>query len=104
LKRRYTTTRYKIVSQMTNTDQEKTVGPLPQERREMPLPGDPNTIYLAGLFVFGTLGAAYLASDIVLPLVIAFFLKLLLQPLVRTLENLYATRALASLLVIILLL
>lgn len=68
----------------------------------MPLPDDPNTIYLAGLFIFGVLGAAYLASDIVLPLVIAFFLKLLLQPVVRKLENLYVTRMLASLLVIVL--
>ena len=84
-------------------DHEKTVGPLPQERRDMPLPGDPSTIYLAGLFVFGTLGAAYLASEIVLPLVIAFFLKLLLQPVVRTLENLHVIRTLASLLVILLL-
>jgi hypothetical protein len=43
------------------------------------------------------LGAAYLAGDIVLPLVLAFILKLLLQPIVRVSERLHVTRTLASL-------
>jgi len=84
------------------TDHEKTVGSSAQERKEMPLPGDPNTIYLGGLFIIAMLGAAYLASEIVLPLVLACVLKLLLQPAVRTLENLYLARTLSSLLVILL--
>jgi predicted PurR-regulated permease PerM len=56
-----------------------------------------------GLFVLAALGAAYLASEIVVPLVLAFILKLLLQPAVRALEQLYVTRTLASLLLILLL-
>lgn len=68
----------------------------------MPLPGDPKVIFLGGLFILAALGAAYLASEIVLPLVLAFILKLLLQPSVRTLERLYVTRTLASLLLIML--
>ena len=54
----------------------------------MPLPGDPKVIFLGGLFILAALGAAYLASEIVVPLVLAFILKLLLQPGVRTLEQL----------------
>jgi predicted PurR-regulated permease PerM len=87
---------------MTDTDPEKTVAPLPQERQEMLLPADPTAIYLAGLFVFATLGAAYLASEILLPFILACILKLLLQPVVRTLEHLYVTRTLASLIVMLL--
>ena len=68
----------------------------------MPLPADPKAIFLGGLFILAALGAAYLASEIVLPLVLAFILKLLLQPGVRTLEQLYLTRTLASLLLILL--
>ncbi len=48
------------------------------------------------------LGAAYFASEIVLPLVLAFILKLLLQPVVRALEHLHVTRTLASFLLILL--
>jgi predicted PurR-regulated permease PerM len=62
----------------------------------MPLPGDPTVIFLGGLFILAALVGAYLASEIVLPLVLAFILKLLLQPGVRTLEQLYVTRTLAS--------
>src|SRR5215470_16623211 len=86
---------------MTNTDHEKGLGSFEQEPNEMPLPSDPKVIFLGGLFALAALGAAYLASEIVLPLVLAFILKLLLQPVVRALEHLYATRTLASLLVIL---
>ncbi len=86
---------------MTNTDHDERLGSSAEEPREMPLPGDPNVIFLGGLFILAALGAAYLASEIVLPLVLAFILKLLLQPGVRTLEQLYVTRTLASLLLIL---
>jgi predicted PurR-regulated permease PerM len=88
---------------MTNTDDEKRVGSLAQEPRELPLPSDSKAIFLGGLFVLAALGAAYLASEIVVPLVLAFILKLLLQPAVRALEQLNVTRTLASLLLILLL-
>jgi hypothetical protein len=45
---------------------------------EMPLPSDPKVIFLGGLFVLALLAAAYVASEIVLPLVFAIILKLLL--------------------------
>jgi len=37
----------------------------------LPLPADPKVIFLGGLFVLATLAAAYVASEIVLPLVFA---------------------------------
>lgn len=53
---------------------------------EMPLPSDPKVTFLGGLFVLGLLTAAYVASEIVLPVVFAITLKLLLQPALRMLE------------------
>lgn len=67
----------------------------------MPLPGDPKEVFLGGLFILAALAGAYWASEIVLPLVLAFILKLLLQPAVRALEQVYLTRTLASLLLIL---
>jgi len=49
----------------------------------MPLPGNPQTVFLGGLFVFAMLSMFYLASAIMLPVVLAFVLMLLLQPAVR---------------------
>jgi predicted PurR-regulated permease PerM len=54
---------------------------------DMPLPSDPKTILLGGLFALALLTTAYVASEIVLPMVFAFILKLLLQPIFRFLER-----------------
>jgi predicted PurR-regulated permease PerM len=58
----------------------------------MPLPADPKAIFLGGLFVLALLAAAYVASEIVLPLAFAIILKLLLQPAFRILERLHIPR------------
>ena len=77
---------------------------LPAEVPEdLPLPSDPKVIFLGGLFVLAVLAAAYVASDIVLPLVFAIVLKLLLQPALRILVGLHLPRTVASLLLILLL-
>jgi len=44
----------------------------------MPLPSDRQVIFLGGLFVFALLATAYVASDIVLPLIFAIIVGLLL--------------------------
>lgn len=49
------------------------------DEAEMPLPSDPQTFFLLGLFILGALAAVYVASAIILPVVLAFALKLLLQ-------------------------
>ena len=50
---------------------------------DMPLPANPQTFFLGGLFVLAGLAALYVASAIILPVVLAFVLMLLLQPAVR---------------------
>lgn len=86
---------------MTHTD-EKNEDVLPaEELADMPLPSDPAVIFLGGLFALALLATAYVAGEIVLPLVFAFTLKLLLQPLVRIFERLHVPRVLAALLIIL---
>jgi predicted PurR-regulated permease PerM len=86
---------------MSPTDHETEVVPPAEEPEDMPLPSDPKVIFLGGLFILALLAAAYVASDIVLPLVFAIVLKLLLQPASRMLERLHVPRILAALLLIL---
>jgi predicted PurR-regulated permease PerM len=86
---------------MSPTDREIEVVPPAEEPEHMPLPSDPKVIFLGGLFILALLAAAYIASDIVLPLVFAIVLKLLLQPALRALERLHLPRILAALLLIL---
>lgn len=66
----------------------------------MPLPHDPKTIFLGGLFLLALFSAFYVGREIVLPIVLAFILKLLLQPVVRTLHRVYVPRPIGALLAI----
>jgi predicted PurR-regulated permease PerM len=66
------------------------------EQDDMPLPSEPRTIFLGGLFVIAALAALYVASPIVLPVILAIVLKLLLQPLVRLTDRVGAPRALGA--------
>jgi hypothetical protein len=86
---------------MTDADHENRLPSPAEEPREMPLPSDPKGVFHGGLFILAALASAYWASEIVLPLILAFILKLLLQPAVRALEQVYVTRTLASLLLIV---
>jgi predicted PurR-regulated permease PerM len=68
---------------------------------EMPLPS-PQTFFLGGLFALAVLAMLYVASSIILPVVLAFVLQLLLQPAVRLLERAHFPRAVGALLAILL--
>ncbi len=72
-----------------------------EEREEMPLPTEPRTIFLGGLFVLALLAALYVASPIVLPVVLAIVLKLFLQPLVRITDRLGVPHGLGAALAIV---
>ncbi len=72
-----------------------------QQTAEMPLPSDPKVFFLGGLFALALLTMAYVAAEIVLPLVLAFTLKLLLQPVMRILERFRVPRVVAALLLIL---
>jgi predicted PurR-regulated permease PerM len=75
-----------------------------EPRPEMPLPDDARTVFLGGLFALAALAALYVASDIVLPIVLAFVLNLLLAPVMRLGERFNLPRivgALASVLLVL---
>jgi predicted PurR-regulated permease PerM len=86
---------------MTYSDPKAESAPADEPLPDMPLPNDPKTIFLGGLFALALLVTAYAAGEIVLPMVFAFTLKLLLQPLFRILERLHVPRALAALALIL---
>lgn len=66
------------------------------------LPSDPIVVMLAFLVTLASLCVAYFAADIVLPIVLAFVLKLLLQPGMRILERFHLPKSLSALLLILL--
>jgi predicted PurR-regulated permease PerM len=89
------------VLNMALTDQETEDAAPAKEPEEMPLPSNPSAVFLGGLFALALLATAYVANEIVLPLVFAVVLKLLLQPALRILERLCVPRILAALLLIL---
>ena len=86
---------------MTGYDQKTDVALLAEEPEEMPLPSDPKIIFLGGLFFLALLTTAYVAREVVLPLIFAIVLKLLLQPALRILQGLRVPRLFAALLLIL---
>jgi predicted PurR-regulated permease PerM len=86
---------------MSATDQETNVAPPEQPEEPPPPSSDPKAIFLGGLFVLAMLATAFVAREIVLPLVFAIVLKLLLQPALRVLERLHIPRLAAALLLIL---
>jgi predicted PurR-regulated permease PerM len=60
-------------------------------------------VFLGGLFLLAMLGACYVASDIVLPIVLAFVLSLVLQPAMRVFERVRVPRGVAAILLILVL-
>lgn len=68
------------------------------------LPRNIATVYQGGLFVLALLAALYVAQDVVLPLLLAFFLKLLLQPVMKWMKQLHVPRLVSALLAMTLLL
>jgi predicted PurR-regulated permease PerM len=69
---------------------------------EMPLRTSPQTFFLGGLFLLAVFAALYVASSVILPIVLAFVLKLLLQFAVELLERLHLPRPVGALVVILL--
>lgn len=63
----------------------KTFQDAAEESDEMPLPTDPKTVFLGGLFILACMAVMYVAAEVILPVILAIVLKLLLQPFVRLL-------------------
>jgi predicted PurR-regulated permease PerM len=70
---------------------------------DLPIPSDIKTVFLGGLFLLAMLGACYVASEIVLPIVLAFVLSLVLQPAMRVFERIRLPRGIAAVLLILVL-
>jgi predicted PurR-regulated permease PerM len=68
--------------------------------QELPRSSDLRSVFQGGLFVLVFLAALYAAREIVLPVVLAFILNLLLQPVLRMLERLHVPRMLGAILLI----
>src|SRR5581483_3855822 len=73
-------------------------------KEDMPLPEDPSHVFQGGLLAIAVLACMYIAKEALLPIVLAFFLKLLVQPAMNVLKRLRVPRVLAALLALALLL
>jgi len=74
-----------------------------RELPDFPVPADIKTVFQGGLFLLALLAACYVAGEIILPIVLAFVLKLVLQPAMRLFEHLHLPRVIASLAIILVL-
>jgi predicted PurR-regulated permease PerM len=68
----------------------------PEALPDISAPTDIKAVFLGGLFFLALLAICYLASEIILPILIAFVLMLVLQPAMRLFENLYLPRCICS--------
>jgi len=68
---------------------------------DLPITSDIKAVFLGGLFLLAVLAACYVAAEIVLPVVLAFVLKLVLQPAMRALERLHLPNGVSALLIIL---
>jgi predicted PurR-regulated permease PerM len=74
------------------------------ERKEIPLPTDAKAMLLTGIFGLLLFYGLYVTGEIVIPILIAFLLKLVLQPIMETLVSFHLPRFLAALLIVCVLL
>jgi predicted PurR-regulated permease PerM len=70
------------------------------ERKELLLPTDVKALLLAGIFTLLLFYGLYLTGEILVPILIAFLLKLVLQPTMETLVSFRLPRFLAALLIV----
>jgi predicted PurR-regulated permease PerM len=86
---------------MPDSDQQLEIEAPEELLADMPLPSDAKTFYLGGIFFLAILTTAYVARDIVLPMIFAVMLNLLMQPALRALERLRVPRVLGAILLIL---
>jgi predicted PurR-regulated permease PerM len=86
---------------LSDSDQRPEIEATEELLTDMPLPSDAKTFFLGGIFVLSMLTAAYVAADIVLPMIFAVLLNLLMQPALGALERLRVPRVLGSILLIL---
>ncbi|MBN9045295.1 MAG: AI-2E family transporter [Rhizobiales bacterium] len=87
---------------MSDTNTKVKKSPDETDADEIFIPSDPVVVLLSVLVVLAILCTAYVAAEIVLPIVLAFVLKLLFQPGMRFLERFKIPKGLAALILILL--
>src|SRR5438270_1568859 len=75
----------------------------PENLPDVIVPTDIKKVFQGGQFLLMLLAACYLASEIILPIVIAFALMLVLQPAMRVFAKLHLPRLIAALAIIVVL-
>lgn len=70
------------------------------ERKELPLPTDVKGMVLIGILALMTLNALYLAGEIFIPIIIAFLLKMVLEPVMELLVAWHLPRFLSAFLIV----
>jgi predicted PurR-regulated permease PerM len=73
------------------------------ERKELPLPTDLKTLLLLGIFCLLAFYALYLTGEIMVPIIIAFLLKMVLQPAMEVLVGWRVPRFIAALVLLVVL-
>ena len=86
---------------MLDSDQQPEIESPEELLADMPLPSDAKTFFLGGLFFLAILTMAYVARDIVMPMIFAVMLNLLMQPALRALEQLRVPKVPGSILLIL---
>jgi predicted PurR-regulated permease PerM len=74
---------------------------LAKPSEDMPLPTDLQTLIPLGIFIVLCFYTMYFTREILIPILFAFVLNLLLQPVMRILTRLHVPRAIAALLMIL---
>ena len=88
---------------MSESDQRLEIEAPEEAPADMPLPSDTKTFFVGGIFLLAMLATAYVAREIVLPLVFAVILNLLMQPTLRGLQRMRVPKPLGALLLILVL-
>jgi len=95
----------KLLSSRRATDVPTVAAPTaaPADEDDLPIPSDIKAVFLGGLFLLALLGGCYVASEIFLPIVLAFALSLVLQPAMRAPERFRVPRGIAAMFLILVL-
>jgi predicted PurR-regulated permease PerM len=72
-----------------------------EERPDLPLPDDPKTLLLLGIFILLFLYALYLLGELIVPIIVAFMLSMALRPGMDFLARLYIPKFAAGLVIVL---
>lgn len=86
---------------MPTNDEPILVEPAIIEPAAPPIRAKPGTVFLGGLLTLAVLAACYAAAEIVLPMVLAFVLNAVFQPIQRLLLRLHLPRPVAALAIVL---